>query len=261
MLDQMTGFFLSFFANPSIPGIGVSVAFGIVWLLPYWPPLFTRPWLWAVMAVSAALTLTAISFIQIPVQSWTGQALTGLLGTGNVIRLVLIAGFPVVLISGLVQEGAKLVPVVIYWWRSGRDISPWLGLAIGAVAGAGFGILEAQWALNAVFAAGWSWQGVASSGPLALAPFWERFFAVSFHIAVSALAGYGLAVGMAWQYYLIASLLHGILNYGAVLFQSRILGIVEVEIVVAVMALAITGVSLWLRWRKYEKPGEGTGQV
>ncbi len=261
MLDQMTGFFLSFLANPSVPGIGVAVAFGTVWLLPYWPPLFARPGLWIVMAVSAALTWLAISFIQLPLQSLAGQALIGLLGTGNMVRLVLVAGFPVVLISGLVQEGAKLVPVVIYWWRSGRDIPPWLGLAIGAVAGAGFGIFEAQWTLNTVFAAGWTWQSVASGGPLALAPFWERFFAIGFHVAVSALAGYGLAVGMGWQYYLVASLLHGILNYGAVLAQGRILGIVEVEIVIAVMALAISGVALWLRWRKYEEPGEGTGQV
>ncbi len=254
MLEQMTGLFLAFLASPSVPGIGLAVAFGAVWMLPFWPPLFTRPWLWAVLSGSAALTWAALVFIQFPLQSWAGQAVSGLLGPGNMVRLLLLAGIPAALISGLVQEGAKLVPVAIYWWRGGRDIPPWLGLTVGAVAGAGFGVFEAQWVLNTVFAAGWTWQTVLDSGPLALAAFWERFFTVGFHIAVSALAGYGLAVGLGWQFYLVASLLHGILNYGAVLAQGRVLGIVETEVLIAVMALAIASVVLWLRWRESGEP-------
>jgi len=67
---------------------------------------------------------------------------------------ILLAGIPSILLSGLVQEGSKLVPVVIWWWRSGRDIDPKLGLAIGAVAGLGLGVFEAVWAHNAIFASG-----------------------------------------------------------------------------------------------------------
>jgi hypothetical protein len=44
-----------------------------------------------------------------------------------------------------------------------------------------------------MFAAGWTTQAIQIDGFLAIAGFWERFFAVGFHIAVSALAGYGLA--------------------------------------------------------------------
>ncbi len=94
-------------------------------------------------------------------------------------------------------------------------MKPRLGLAIGALAGAGFGIFEAVWVLNTVFASGWSWTVVETHGLLALFPFWERFFTVAFHIAASALAGYGLARGWAWQFYLIASFCHALVNYSA----------------------------------------------
>ena len=47
MLDQLVQFFVSWFANPSLIGIGLALAFGTIWLVGYWPPLFRRPWLWA----------------------------------------------------------------------------------------------------------------------------------------------------------------------------------------------------------------------
>ena len=92
----------------------------------------------------------------------------------------ILAGIPQILLSGLVQEKAKLVPVVICWWRRDKNIAPKLGLAIGAVAGVESGIFEAQWAHNTIFASGWAWEAVQTSGLLALAGFWERFFVVAF---------------------------------------------------------------------------------
>ncbi len=160
---------------------------------------------------------------------------------------------PGILYSGLVQEGSKLVPVVTYWWRKGRSIDPKLGLAIGAVAGLGLGIFEAVWAHNTVFAFGWTWEAVQTGGLVALAPFWERFFTVAFHVAASALAGYGLAKGWGWQFYLLAASLHGFLNYSVVLLRSGIITVIQIEIYAAVVAVLVTAVVLWLRWRK---PGE-----
>ena len=165
-------------------------------------------------------------------------------------RWLLLAGIPIILLSGLVQEGSKLVPVVVYWWRKGRNIDPKLGLVIGAVAGMGFGVFEAMWAHNNIFAAGWTWEAVQTGGVVALAGFWERFFAVALHIGISALAGYGLAKGWGWQFYLLASFLHAFNNYCVVLFQSGIFTIVHVEIYAAVVAMLVTGGALRLRWRK-----------
>ncbi len=246
MLEQMLSFFSSWFANPSVLGIALAVVFGAVWLVCFWPPLFKRPWLWAVLAGSAILTLVAVTFVQIPLQVWTGQAL----GQEVFLQWPLLASIPAILFSGLVQEGSKLVPIVLYWWRKGKNIDPKLGLAIGAVAGAGFGIFEAQWVHNAIFAAGWNWEVVQNSGVIALAGFWERFFTVAFHTAVSALAGYGLARGWGWQFYLLAAFLHALTNYGAVLFGTGVMTIVQVEIYIAVIAVLVTAVVLWLRWRK-----------
>ena len=242
MIDSMVNFFVSFFQNPSALGIGLAIAFGAVWLACYRPPLFKKPWLWAILVSSAFLTLVAMSFILIPLQNWTGLALSHV--------DILVVGIPLVLLSGLVQEGAKLVPMVVYWGRSGKNIDPKLGLAIGAVAGAGFGIFEAQWAHNAIFASGWTWELVQTYGFWALAGFWERFFGVAAHIALSALAGYGLARGWGWQFFLIASFLHGLMNYSVVLYQAGLLTVVNVEIYAAVLAVGVTAWALWLRWRK-----------
>ena len=85
---------------------------------------------------------------------------------------------------------------------------------------------------------------------MALAGFWERFFAVAFHTAASALAGYGLAKGWGWQFYLLASFLHAFLNYSVILLRLELLTIVQMEIFAAVFAILVTGGALWLRWRK-----------
>jgi len=256
MIDYMVNTFKSFFQNPSASGIhlaiaiGLAIAFGAVWLACYRPPLFKKPWLWAVLVSSAFLTLAAVSFIQIPLQIWAGQALSHFWSQEVLMRWILLAAIPSILLTGLVQEGSKLVPVVAYWRRSGKNIDPKLGLAIGAVAGAGFGIFEAQWAHNLIFASGWTWEAVQAYGFVALLGFWERFFTVAAHIAFSALAGYGLARGRGWQFYLIASVLHGLLNYSVVLLQAGLLTDVPAEIYIAVLAVLVTAWALWLRWRK-----------
>jgi RsiW-degrading membrane proteinase PrsW (M82 family) len=250
MRDYMVNSFKSFFQNPSAWGIGLAIAFGAVWLACYRPPLFKKPWLWAVLVGSAFLTLTAVCFIQIPLWFWAGQALGHFWSQEVLERWILLTGIPQILITGLVQEGSKLVPVVVYWWRSGKNIDLKLGLAIGAVAGAGFGIFEAQWLLNDIFARGVTWEAIQAGGFVALLGFWERFFTVAAHIAFSALAGYGLARGWGWQFYLIASALHGLLNYSVLLLRAGLFTNVHAEIYIASLAVVVTVWALWLRWRK-----------
>jgi RsiW-degrading membrane proteinase PrsW (M82 family) len=256
MLEQVTGFFVSWFSAPHILGLGLAIAFGAVWLAGYWPPLFKKYWLWAVLVSSAFLSLVAVSFIQIPLQTWAGRALSHFWSEEVLVRWLLLAGIPSVLLSGLVQEGSKLVPIVVWWWRSGKNIDPKLGLVIGAVAGAGFGVFEAVWAHNIIFASGWGWEVVESSGLVALFPFWERFFTVAFHIAVSALAGWGLARGWGWQFYLLASFLHALVNYSAVLFGADVMTAVQVETFIAVVAVLATAATFWPRWMKPAEPAE-----
>jgi hypothetical protein len=254
MLEVMIKFFVSGFvytgATPTalLCGIGMGIVFGVVWLTDYWPPLFRNRWLWAVLAGGAFLSWAAVALVQIPLQAYTGQALAHFWRQEILMRWLLLAGIPQILLSGLVQEGSKLVPVVVYWWRSGKAVNSRTGLVIGAVSGAGLGTFEAVWVHNTVFASGWNWQIVPAAGILALAPFWERFFTVAFHIGVSALAGYGWYQGKGWQFYLIAAFLHGALNYGVVLMKSGIMGAIHLEIYVAAIAVIVTAIALWLRW-------------
>lgn len=239
-----------FFANPSAWGIGLALIFGAVWLASLSPLRWRSPWLWLILVVGAILFSPIIAWVQVPLQNLTGGWFIRRFGMESYQSQLLLTGIPVVLLSGLVQEGAKLLPPVVYWWRKGRGIDPKLGLSIGAMAGVGFGIFEAQWLHNTIFAAGWSWEWVELHGVMALAGFWERFFTIAFHTASCALAGWGLAKGWGWQFYLLASLLHFLLNYSALLAHKEILTVLQVEILIAVGVLILFGVVLWLRWRK-----------
>jgi RsiW-degrading membrane proteinase PrsW (M82 family) len=254
LIDQIVNFFLSAFVLPGLAAkfiliaIGLGLTFGAVWLTAFWPPLRKRQ-LWIIGAVSAFLTWTAISFIQIPLQSWTGQVLNRFFSPDTLTDWIFLVSIPSVLLSGLVQEGAKLVPTVFWWLRHDCHLDPKIGLLAGAVAGAGFGIFEAVWVHNTMFSAGWTWQVVQTNGLIGLSGFFERFFTVGFHISVSALAGYGLAKGWGWQFYLIAAFSHGALNYVVVPFQMGSLSPLVLEIYVAVFSIALTAIVLWIRWR------------
>lgn len=261
----MVDFFLSAFVLPGLAAkyiliaIGLGLAFGTVWLTAYWPPL--RKWqLWVIGAVSAFLTWITIAFIQIPAQSGVGQILIHFVSPAGLTQWIYLVSIPSILLSGLVQEGAKLVPTVFWWLRHNRRLDPKIGLLAGAVAGAGFGIFESVWVHNSMFAGGWTWQVVQVNGLIGLAGFWERFFAVGFHISVSALAGYGLAKGWGWQFYLIASFLHGALNYVVVPFQTGALSTIWLEIYVAVLSVVLASIVLWMRWRRTGSSGTDTSE-
>jgi len=229
--------------------IGLALVFAAVWLAGYMPPLLKKRWLWVVAILSAFLTWTCIAFIQVPLQLGTDQLMLMFWPEKTLQGAVVYAGIPGVLISGLVQEAAKLAPVIVFWWLDKRRMDPQTGLIAGAISGAGFGVFEAVWIHNSIFAGGLTWQLIVTNGPLALLGFWERFFTIGFHIAVCALAGYGLARGRGWQFYLLASLVHGTANYGAVLYQAKIFNVITVEIYIAIVAVIVTAAVMWLKWR------------
>ena len=131
--NSMYAYLKSWFIYPDLAGhllvvgIALAIVFGAIWLLAHWPPLFKKPWLWAVAVVSAFLTLLAIVFVQIPLQYYVGKALEHFWSQTTLTDWLYLAGIPQILISGLVQEGAKMVPMVVWWWRSGRSIDPETG--------------------------------------------------------------------------------------------------------------------------------------
>ena len=256
MLEYIASFLLSFFQNVTFIGVFLAFVFGAVWLACYLPPLFKQYWLWAVLAGSAFLTFIAIAIIQIPLQTWTISSMSDIWGGDVVLQWALLAGIPNIVYTGLVQEGAKLVPVLVYRWRTESALDPRLMVAVGAVAGAGFGIFETQWAHNSIIASGWSWELVRSEGVIALAGFWERFFTIGFHAGASALAAYGLAKGKGVRFYFLAVISHAVLNYSVLLVQKELISFAVAEVYIAIIALLVAGVAIWLRWRKQAEPAK-----
>ncbi len=261
MLQTSIDFFLSAFRWPGLAwamillSILLGVGFGILWLAGYRPALRKHPGFLGILTVSAFLTWAAIAFVQVPLQNWTGQALVHLWSQRTLTRWLYLAAVPQILLSGVVQEASKLATIIGYW-RIGRvHLEPREGLLAGAVAGAGFGVFEAVWVFNTLFFSGWRWANVNSGGLSALWPFWERFFTVGFHIALSGLAGWGLAKKLGWQFYVIAAVLHGAANYSVVLLQKRLLTAAQTEYYIAAFAIALTAVVLWLRWKEPKESG------
>lgn len=251
MLEEAAGLFLSFFQNFSPAGFGLAIAFGVVWLAGYWPPLHRNPWRWGtLLVVSALFTLTAIAFIQVPLQFITGNVLSRFFSQQTLVDWMLLAGIPGIAFSGFVQEAAKIAPLVAYRWLKKETLTPRLGLCLGAVAGAGFGIFEANWLHGLILSQGWSWQTVETGGLMALVGFSERFFVLAFHTGASALVGYGLARSQGWPFYLLVALLHTVLNYSTLVLSAGFMPAVGVEIFIAVWSLAVGGSALWLRWKK-----------
>jgi RsiW-degrading membrane proteinase PrsW (M82 family) len=266
---SMMEFLESWFKYPGLEwkmalvAAGLAVLFGIIWLLGYWPPVFKKAWFWPLMIGSAAVTLLAITFIQIPAQYYTNQAFADGFATETLMTWYLLVGLPMVLISGLVQEAAKSLPVAIWWWSGKRTFTPKMGLIIGAAAGAGFGIFEAFWVHAQVFASGWTTQVITQYGFDGILPFWERLFTIGLHTGASALVGYGLAKGKWWKYYLVATVLHALLNYSNIVINYLVyvrgaawFKYLYAEFYIAFVALATMAAVMYLRWRKdRQEPG------
>jgi hypothetical protein len=81
MLSQMTSFFNSafYFAGTNwksiMAAITLGLVFGAFWLVFYLPPLFKKPMLWVVAAVSAILTWTAVALCKFRSSTGMGREL------------------------------------------------------------------------------------------------------------------------------------------------------------------------------------------
>jgi RsiW-degrading membrane proteinase PrsW (M82 family) len=252
MIQQMFDFLKeSFWANPSILGWGLAIIFGAIWIACYRPPLITKPWLWAVLVAGAILAPIAIVITYFLVGTGITKLCSLFWSPEVVQQWAWLFSIPSIFIFGLVWEGAKLLPVGVYWWRKNREIEPKLGLLIGAVAGAGFGILQAQWTLNYFIRdSNWNWQLAQTAGFAALSGFWESFFVLGLNVASTALAGWGVAKGWGWKFYLLAGFVYLVTNYNAVLVYYGLVSATQAQFIIATWALIVVGVTLWLRERK-----------
>jgi RsiW-degrading membrane proteinase PrsW (M82 family) len=253
VIQQMLRFLSQdFWASPSILGWGLAIIFTAIWLVCYRPPLFSKPWLWAVFFGGAVLAPIALVMTYFPL-GYVVTVLCSHLSQENIVTWSWLLSIPSIFIFGLVWEGAKLLPVSIYWWRKDMDIEPQLGLLVGAAAGAGFGFLQTQWTLNYfILDSRWSWDLVQINGFPAIAGFWEGFFVLGLNVASTALAGWGLAKGWGWKFYLLADVVYLVTNYNTVLVDISLVSATQAQFIIATWALIMVGVTMWLRERKLE---------
>jgi RsiW-degrading membrane proteinase PrsW (M82 family) len=272
MLHLMTSFFNAGFYFPGynwtsiVLAIAIGIIFGGIWLFLYRPPLLKNTGLWLVFIAAAFFTWAAVSFIQLPLQVWTKDALVHWWNpqTLSTAKFILLSYIPIVLIAGIVQEAAKIAPVFFFRQQSKNDFTPQFGLIAGAVAGAGFGIFEAIWKLNLILPAIRFFNSYSTmlssvgdkSSQIILFGFtpimgtFGSFYSVVFHIAASALVGYGLAKRRGWQFYLLAVFLNSFINYGAFLTYLPRITVIEGIIWGCVPLVLVTVFALWLRWHK-----------
>jgi RsiW-degrading membrane proteinase PrsW (M82 family) len=252
VIQQML-YFLSkdFWASPSVLGWALAIVFTAIWLVCYRPPLVSKPWLWAVFFGGAIMTPIAIAVSYFPIGLAVTRICNHFWSQETILGWSWLISIPSILVFGLIWEGAKLLPVSVYWWRKNMDIEPELGLLVGAVAGAGFGLLLSQWAFNYfILDSKWSWELVQVKGFPAISGFWEGFFVLGLNVASTALAGWGLAKGWGWKFYLLAVLVYFITNYNTVLVNFGLISTTQAQFIIAAWALIVVGVTLWLRERK-----------
>jgi hypothetical protein len=266
MWDAMWEYLKSWFNYPGVEGkiillcAALALVFGIIWLLAYWTPFLKRPGLWPTAIGSALITVVAMTFIYMPLLYLYTQWLDSSFSQGTLNDMMLLWTIPIVLVVALVEEGAKMIPM-LFWWAGKYKPNVKMGMLIGAAAGAGFGIFQAFQIQNEVFGSGWSWAQVTAGGITALAPFWEQFWVVAAHIAMSAVVGYGMAKGKGGAFYLLASFLHAVLLYIVMFYAKGLITYNQMEIIVAAAAAVLTLVVLLVRWRRRDEdtpylPGE-----
>jgi hypothetical protein len=250
---------LDFVGTPDWLSAVLALAFAAPWLVLLAGRWLRRFWVWVVVVASAVLFPLSIAWVQVPIQQGINVLYANYLSTEAISRYLALIGLPLVLIAGLVQEVVKFGVAVAGLHLVRARGSPQGGLALGAASGAGYGAMEAFWTFNTIFASGFTWATVQLAGPVALLGFVERVFAVMFHVGVASLAAYGYAIRRPWRYLLLAIVLHTLADYMVVLLQAQLLNVVEVEIVVAIIAVATMSACLWIRARLRASSGPANG--
>lgn len=249
MMDDNLQFFLSFFANPTIYGITIALLFAAIWLAPFYNSIIKRTYAWVIFLCSAILTTFAIAFIQDPLQILTGDVCYKYFQKYNPTIIIFLIPVFTNLIAGVVQETAKLLPVLLYWRSMQRALSPAEMLFLGVMGGVGFGFFEAQWVANRVISSGWNLDLIRSEGISAAAGFIERFFSVGCHTAWTAIAAYGLTRRKWYLYFLIVVFAHALADYDASLYSLGVFDLLDAEIAIAINCCLSVAFAIELRIR------------
>jgi len=160
--------------------------------------------------VLGGAVFTVVGLTQIPLQKW--YSLNYLIPHVQAGDSLYFYGIIIPLISGLIQETLKLIPIALLClWRSPKQM---YAVAVGVFCGLGFGLYEAGSLTGAAYQSGavaiFSW------------PVFESIFAIIFHITGGAAMGYGLNRGFKHTVgiWLMLVLVHSFSSYLIVFRQT-----------------------------------------
>ncbi|MFZ5435710.1 MAG: hypothetical protein ACOZCF_05260 [Bacillota bacterium] len=188
------------------------------------------------LVLGAALFAPSITEVQVPLQSLASRWATEHLATAN----SLVLSLPAILLTGIVQEPAKLAGAALGIWaaRHGRRRA---APAIGALAGAGYGGMEAAIILSYALA-------VTPSGTFPWLAAIERASAVMFHLSFPGVVMLWWAQGAARGSLSLlgAVLAHAALDSLPVLLRMGMIGIAAAEVIVGAFSLALFAYLIFL---------------
>ena len=249
MFSQIITQLIAYFRYVTLSGSGLSLLFALLWLLLYRPPLFKQPRLWLVMLGGALAGVLAVSAIQTPLSSLINQLWHKDAGVG---RLLLVGLLSVVTI-GLVQEGAKLLPLLVLRRQQGGQLEEQQGFSAGAVAGFGYGFLETFYVMNFLFDTGWNWDVLANEYPALVLTSVERVCMLGLNMGLTALVGWGLAKGKGLRFYFVAVLIHAVVAFISFLMANLSFPVVIGELALMVIIIVLTVVMLSMRGENLTK--------
>ncbi len=187
-------------------------------------------------ALGAAVFVPSITEVQAPLQALANRWAMGHLTTAN----SLILSVPAILLTGVVQEPAKLLAAALGLLATRRARARAAGM-IGALAGAGYGAMEAAIVLSYAFA----------RSPVGAFP-WpatiERASVVILHLSLPAVVMFWWTRGASRGLVALAGavLAHAAVDYLTVLFAVGLVGVGAVEGLIALVSLALFAHAVFL---------------
>ena len=191
-----------------------------------------------VLLILGGIAYQFIFITQVPLQEFYAlKVLAPALAMG---QSIFIGAIVPALLTGLIQQALKLVPLLIAMRLP--KIKPMAFISLGAFVGAGFGFVEACQIAGPVF----------QSRTMTSFTLVERIFTVLFHTTTGALMGYGVAQRKIWQYWLASSGLHALSSYLIVFVQMRLATVKTLQTIIAVYDFILVAGMVFLQ-RTYKK--------
>nr|MBN2277011.1 PrsW family intramembrane metalloprotease [candidate division Zixibacteria bacterium] len=220
-----------------IPVYLVCLAVGLVFAIPFLRKYFRQPELYLILILGGFL-FPLINQIQLPLQRWFAEnyMIPGIKSGGSIYYYGLYSA----LISGLVQETLKLIPVALFfmWRHPGRNLT----IALGVFCGLGFGIHEAASLSGAAYQS-----GALSIFSMAM---FRYLMTILFHAVTGGAFGYALHRG--WIKVIIVWLalvvIHAFINYLFIFVQKAVFDVTILEILtILIYLLLLLAVYLMVR--------------